>query len=53
MFALVMQAGNADAKPEEIEWRRVIAQWELPFPKSHKKGKAKRREGWLMGGEIV
>lgn len=52
-FALVMQAGNADAKPEEIDWRRVVAQWELPFPKPRKKGKARRREGWLMGGETV
>ena len=28
-FARVMQAGNADAKPEEIDWDRVIALWDI------------------------
>ena len=31
-FASVMQAGNADVSPEEIDWQWVIAQWDLPFP---------------------
>ena len=55
MFASVMEAGNADVKPEEIDWRRVIAQWDLPFPKTRKHGKVKRRESWLLtnGGETV
>jgi len=31
-FAKVMQAGNADLKPDEINWQRVHDNWELPFP---------------------
>jgi hypothetical protein len=32
-FARLMQAGNADAKPEEINWQNVIDHWDLPFAK--------------------
>jgi hypothetical protein len=35
-FAAVMQAGQADARPEEINWQRVYEHWELPFPKVRK-----------------
>jgi len=45
-FAGLMQAGNADAKPEEINWQRVVENWDLPFPtkrrKARKKGQADR-----------
>ena len=30
-FAQVMQAGHADARPEEINWQRVVDLWEMPF----------------------
>jgi hypothetical protein len=30
-FARVMQAGNADARPDEINWGRVVDLWEMPF----------------------
>ncbi len=29
----IMEAGNCDAKLEEIDWQIVVNQWELPFPK--------------------
>lgn len=29
--ALVMKAAGADARPEEITWERVIANWDLPL----------------------
>lgn len=42
----LMFVGNADARPEEIDWQTVIAQWDLPFkadvmrsPRKAKKGK--------------
>lgn len=28
-FALMMASGNADMRPEEIDWDAVIANWEL------------------------
>ncbi len=31
-FASLMQAGKADAKPEEINWQAVHEHWDLPFP---------------------
>jgi len=33
LFAEIMQAGFADAKPDEIDWDRVVGNWDLPFPK--------------------
>jgi hypothetical protein len=38
-FAVLMQAGRADAKPEEINWQSVHDNWELPFPKAKKRSK--------------
>lgn len=38
-FADVMRAGKADATPEEINWQRVVDNWELPIPKQKKRGK--------------
>ncbi len=38
-FASLMQAGHADAKPEEINWQSVHDNWELPFPKSKKRSR--------------
>jgi hypothetical protein len=29
-FAAIMISGNADARPDEINWERVIANWDLP-----------------------
>jgi len=29
-FAALMQAGQVDAKPEEIDWQRVSDCWDLP-----------------------
>lgn len=37
-FAQLMQMGNADAKPEEVNWQHVHDCWELPFAKK-KRGK--------------
>lgn len=31
-FIAVMAAGKADARPDEIDWLEVIANWHLPFP---------------------
>ncbi len=31
-FAELMRVGCADARPEEIDWEHVIANWSLPFP---------------------
>ena len=36
-FAGIMQAGKADARPEEVNWQRVHDNWELPFEKSKRK----------------
>lgn len=38
-FASLMQAGQTDAKPEEINWQSVHDHWELPFPKAKKGSK--------------
>ena len=36
-FARLLQAGNADAKPTEINWQVVYDNWDLPFVTPHKK----------------
>jgi len=36
-FGAVLLAGNADAKPDEIDWSLLIANWSLPFPRKRKK----------------
>lgn len=38
-FAEVMKVGRADATPEEINWQRVVENWELPVPKQKGKGR--------------
>jgi len=40
-FSAIMAAGNADAKPAEIDWLEVIANWHLPFPKEKRKQRRK------------
>jgi len=35
-FAELMRAGFADAKPDEIDWNRIVENWDLPFPKKIK-----------------
>jgi len=30
-FTGIMRAGFADASPDEIDWERIIANWNLPF----------------------
>lgn len=42
-FAKLMQAGNADAKPEEIIWDKVVKDWALPFPDQAKKSRRKTK----------
>ena len=36
-FAKVMQAGNADALPTEINWQRIVDNWDKPFKKPTRK----------------
>ncbi len=38
-FGGIMQTGNADAKPEEINWQRVYDNWDMPFAKVRKSRK--------------
>ncbi len=40
-FAQILTTGNADTKPEEIDWLEVIANWHLPFPKLRRRKKRK------------
>lgn len=40
-FGELMAVGKADADPAEVNWQRVVENWDLPFPK--KKGKKKKR----------
>ena len=40
-FGEVMVIGKADAKPGEVNWQRVVDNWELPLPKR----KRSRRSG--------
>lgn len=35
-FADIMRTGFADAKPDEIDWDRIVENWDLPFPKKIK-----------------
>ena len=35
-FEGIMRVGFADAKPDEIDWQRIVENWELPFPKKIK-----------------
>ena len=37
-FAGIMQTGLADAKPDEIDWDRIVENWDLPFPHKIKPG---------------
>jgi hypothetical protein len=39
IFAQILAAGNSDAKPDEIDWLEVAANWDLPMPKKRKKRK--------------
>src|SRR5438046_249968 len=32
-FGKILDAGESDALPPEVDWERVIANWDLPFPK--------------------
>ena len=36
VFAGIMKAGFADANPDEIDWQRIVDNWELPFSKDVK-----------------
>ena len=38
-FAAIMRAGQADAQAEEIDWTRVVDNWELPAPKPLRKSR--------------
>lgn len=38
-FAQVMTSGKADATPQEIDWQRVVENWELPVPKEKRRKK--------------
>jgi len=31
-FVEIMKISFADAKPDEIDWKRIVENWELPFP---------------------
>jgi len=35
-FVEIMKIGRADAKPDEIDWQRIVDNWELPFPQKMK-----------------
>ena len=39
IFAQILAAGNADAKPDEIDWLEVAANWDLPWPTKRRKKK--------------
>lgn len=36
LFADIMKVGFADANPDEIDWQRIVDNWELPFLKKVK-----------------
>lgn len=36
VFVGIMKAGFADANPDEIDWQRIVDNWELPFSKGVK-----------------
>jgi len=31
-FAGIMRLGKADAMPDEIDWEKIVENWDLPFP---------------------
>ena len=35
-FAKILRTGQSDLQSEEINWDRIIAQWDLPFPRGYK-----------------
>ncbi len=37
-FAGIMRTGFADAKPDEIDWQKIVDNWDLPFPHKMKPG---------------
>lgn len=40
-FGEIMVIGKADAKLEEVNWQRVVDNWELPIPKPGKRKKTR------------
>lgn len=44
IFAQILAVGHADAKPDEIDWLEVAANWDLPIqsPKNRKKNRGKK-----------
>lgn len=41
-FARIMQSGQADAGPSEIDWERVITNWDKPDPAVGRTGRGRR-----------
>lgn len=41
IFSQILAAGHADAKPDEIDWLEVAANWDLPFERRRRKGRGK------------
>lgn len=35
-FGAIMIAGDADAKPEELNWQSIVDNWDKPIPKRRK-----------------
>jgi len=31
LFADIMRTGHADADPDEIDWQKIVENWDLPF----------------------
>jgi hypothetical protein len=52
LFARLMQSGQADAKPGEINWRRVKDNWHLPFPKTSTRRAACGESRPLRGDQL-
>ncbi len=44
-FTAIMSAGKADARPNEIDWLEVIANWSLPFPRRPSRKRKERHDG--------
>lgn len=36
-FASIMRVGHSDATPDEIDWEKMVANWDAPFPHRMKK----------------
>ena len=51
-FAGIMRIGSADAKPDEIDWQRIVDNWELPFPNKITKGNSMNPVGQKELDEI-